>query len=144
MIRVLPVVTNSWKKNYFFPFFFTRVIPKCLPELMVETTILRKMAVDQAITVNHTSELDVDQDYLRLLMDSSTEDFCIVWYEPRHEETRFLARLHKVQKSYCSHPGCTRSRYRSRSCHTLLKFSRSLYLDNQWSESIHNWTIGTL
>ena len=54
----------------------------------------------------------------------------------------FLARLHEVQKSYCSHPGHTRSRYRS--CHTLLKFSRSLYLDNQWSESIHTWTIGTL
>ena len=54
----------------------------------------------------------------------------------------FLARLHEVQKSYCSHPGRTRSRSRSRS--TLLKFSRSLYLDNQWSESIHTWTIGTL
>ena len=56
----------------------------------------------------------------------------------------FLARLHEVQKSYCSHPGSTRSRYRSRSRHTLLKFSRSLYLDNQLSESIHTWTIGTL
>ena len=54
----------------------------------------------------------------------------------------FLARLHEVQKSYCSHPGRTRSHSRSR--HTLLKFSRSLYLDNQWSESIHTWTIGTL
>ena len=54
----------------------------------------------------------------------------------------FLARLHEVQKSYCSHPGRTRSRSRSRS--TLLKFSRSLYLDNQLSESIHTWTIGTL
>ena len=52
----------------------------------------------------------------------------------------FLARLHEVQKSYCSHPGRTRSRSRS----TLVKFSRSLYLDNQWSESIHTWTIGTL
>ena len=52
----------------------------------------------------------------------------------------FLARLHEVQKSYCSHPG----RMRSRSRHTLLKFSRSLYLDNQLSESIHTWTIGTL
>ena len=52
----------------------------------------------------------------------------------------FLARLHEVQKSYCSHPGRTRSRSRS----TLLKFSRSLYLDNQLSESIHTWTIGTL
>ena len=50
----------------------------------------------------------------------------------------FLARLHEVQKSYCSHPGRTRSRS------TLLKFSRSLYLDNQLSESIHTWTIGTL
>ena len=38
-----------------------------------------------------------------------------------------LARLHEVQKSYCNHPG--RTRYRSH--HTLLKFSRSLYLDNQ-------------
>ena len=61
---------------------------------------------------------------------------------------RLLARLHEVQKSYCSHPGRTRSRYRyrsrSRSRHTLLKFSRSLYLDNQLSESIHTWTIGTL
>ena len=57
-------------------------------------------------------------------------------------EKQFLARLHEVQKSYCNHPGRTRSRYRSR--HTLLKFSRSLYLDNQWLESIHTWTIGTL
>ena len=48
--------------------------------------------------------------------------------------------LHEVQKSYCSHPGRTRSRSRS----SLLKFSRSLYLDNQLSESIHSWTIGTL
>ena len=58
----------------------------------------------------------------------------------------FLARLHEVQNSYCSHPGRKRSRscYRSRSRHTLLKFSRSLYLDNQLSESIHTWTIGTL
>ena len=65
----------------------------------------------------------------------------------------FLARLHEVQKSYCSHPGRTHShsryryrycyRYPSRSRHTLLKFSRSLYLDNQLSESIHTWTIGT-
>ena len=55
-----------------------------------------------------------------------------------------LARLHEVQKSYCNHPGRTRFRYRSRSRHTLLKFSRSLYLDNQLSESIHTWTIGTL
>ena len=54
----------------------------------------------------------------------------------------FLARLHVVQKSYCSHPGRTRSR--SRSCSTLLKFSRSLYIDNQLSESIHTWTIDTL
>ena len=38
----------------------------------------------------------------------------------------FLAGLHEVQKSNCSHPGHTRSRSRS----TLLKFSRSLYLDN--------------
>ena len=30
-----------------------------------------------------------------------------------------------------------------RSRHTLLKFSRSLYLGNQLSESIHTWTIGT-
>ena len=58
----------------------------------------------------------------------------------------FLARLHEVQKSYCSHPGRTRSRscYRSGSRHTLLKFSIRLYLDNQLSESIHTWTIGTL
>ena len=46
----------------------------------------------------------------------------------------FLAQLHEVQKSYCSSPGPTLSRsvpvpFRSR--HTLLKFSRSLYLDNQ-------------
>ena len=60
---------------------------------------------------------------------------------------QFLARLHEVQKSYCSHPGRTRSRsryryrYRSRSRHTLLKFSRSLYLDNQLSESIHTWSV---
>ena len=50
-----------------------------------------------------------------------------------------LARLHEVQKSYCSHHGRTRSRSRS----TLLKFSRSLYLGNHSSESIHTWTIGT-
>ena len=55
----------------------------------------------------------------------------------------FLARLHEVQKSYCSHPGRTRSRSRSRSRSTLLKFSRSLYFDNHLSESIHTWTIGT-
>ena len=57
----------------------------------------------------------------------------------------FLARLHEVQKSYCSHHGRTRSRsrYRSRSRSTLLKFSRSLYLGNHSSESIHTWTIGT-
>ena len=47
----------------------------------------------------------------------------------------FLARLHEVQKSYCSHHSQTRSR------HTLLKFSRSLYLDNHLSESIHSGTI---
>ena len=52
----------------------------------------------------------------------------------------FLARLHEVQKSYCSHTGRTRSRSRS----TLLKFSRSLYLDNQLSEGIHTWLIGIL
>ena len=52
-------------------------------------------------------------------------------------ETCFLARLHEVQKSYCSHHGRTRSR------HTLLKYSRS-HFDNQLSESIHSWTIGTL
>ena len=63
--------------------------------------------------------------------------------EPRYEKTGFLARLHEVQKSYCSHPGRTRSRSRSRSRSTLLKFSRSLYLGNHSSESIHNWTIGT-
>ena len=57
-----------------------------------------------------------------------------------NDEKSFLARLHEVHKSYCSHPG--RTRYRSR--HTLLKFSRSLYLDSQLSESIHTWTIGTL
>ena len=51
----------------------------------------------------------------------------------------FLARLHEVQKSYCCHHGRTRSRSRS----TLLKFSRSLYLCNHSSESIHTWTIGT-
>ena len=51
----------------------------------------------------------------------------------------FLARLHEVQKSYCSHHGRTRSHSRS----TLLKFSRSLYLGNHSSESIHTWTIGT-
>ena len=66
----------------------------------------------------------------------------------------FLARLQEVQKSYCSHLGrtrsrsryryCSRYRSRSRSRHILLKFSRSLYLDNQLSESIHTWTIGTL
>ena len=56
----------------------------------------------------------------------------------------FLARLHEVQKSYCSHPGRTRSRSHYHSRSTLLKFSRSLYLDNQLSESIHTWTIGTL
>ena len=58
--------------------------------------------------------------------------------KPCYEKTGFLARLYKVQKSYCSHPGGTCSR------HTLLKFSRSLYLDNQLSESIHTLTIGTL
>ena len=62
-------------------------------------------------------------------------------FEPCHEKTCFLARLHEVQKSYCSHPGCTRSRSLSRS--TLVKFSRSLYLGNHSSESIHTWTIGT-
>ena len=61
---------------------------------------------------------------------------------PHYPISNLLARLHEVQKSYCSHPGRTHSRSRSRS--TLLKFSRSLYLDNQWSESIHTWTIGTL
>ena len=58
-------------------------------------------------------------------------------YEPHRKKTGFLARLHEVQKSYCSHPGCTRSRS------TLLKFSRSLYLDKQVSESIHTWSIGS-
>ena len=61
-----------------------------------------------------------------------------------HEVEKFLAGLHEVQKSHCSHPGRTRSRSRSCSSHTLLKFSRSLYLDNQLSESIRTWTIGTL
>ena len=53
------------------------------------------------------------------------------------EHHLFLARLHEVQKSYCSHHGRTRSRS------TLLKFSRSLYLGNHSSERIHTWTIGT-
>ena len=52
----------------------------------------------------------------------------------------YLARLHEVQNSYCM--SCHHSQTRSR--HTLLKFSRSLYLDNHLSESIHTWTIGTL
>ena len=52
----------------------------------------------------------------------------------------YLARLHEVQNSYCT--SCHHSQTRSR--HTLLKFSRSLYLDNLLSESIHTWTIGTL
>ena len=65
-----------------------------------------------------------------------------IFYSYSYQAQEFLARLHEVQKSYCSHPGRTRSRSRSR--HTLLKFSRSLYLDNQLSESIHTWTIGTL
>ena len=45
----------------------------------------------------------------------------------------FLARLHEVQKSYCT------SSHHSQTCsrHTLLKFSRSLYLENHLSESIH-------
>ena len=59
----------------------------------------------------------------------------------RATQGTFLARLHEVQKSYCSHHGRTRSRSRSRSA--LLKFSRSLYLGNNSSESIHTWTIGT-
>ena len=45
-----------------------------------------------------------------------------LFIEPCHEKTcflhmqkqlAFLARLHEVQKSYCSHPGRTRSRSRS-------------------------------
>ena len=55
------------------------------------------------------------------------------------EHGHLLARLHEVQKSYCSHHYRTRSRSRS----TLLKFSRSLYLGNYSSESLHTWTIGT-
>ena len=59
--------------------------------------------------------------------------YCFLRFPASH-----FANLLEVQKSYCSHHGRTRSRS------TLLKFSRSLYLDNKWSESIHTWTIGTL
>ena len=52
----------------------------------------------------------------------------------------FLAPLHEVQKSYFSHLGRTRSCSHSCSRHTLLKFSRSPYLDKYLSESIHTWT----
>ena len=74
---------------------------------------------------------------LLLIQDLQQQTLCVL-----KQVRQILARLHEVQKSYCSHPGRTRSRSRSR--HTLLKFSRSLYLDNQLSESIHTWTIGTL
>ena len=46
-----------------------------------------------------------------------------------------LARLHEVQKSYCSQPG----RMRSRS--TVLKFSRSLYLDNHRDVHLSHFCI---
>ena len=76
-------------------------------------------------------------------LDQTLEEvLLLVMMKMMNDEKSFLARLHEVQKSYCSPPGRTRSRYCSR--HTLLKFSRSLYLDNQSSESIHTWTIGTL
>ena len=65
--------------------------------------------------------------------------YAIVLRAPWH--FAFLAQLQEVQKSYCSHHGRTRSRSHSR--HTLLKFSKGLYLDNQLSESVHTWTIGT-
>ena len=64
---------------------------------------------------------------------------CCPFIGTQPDKTHFLARLHEVQKSYCSHHGRIRSRSRS----TLLKFSRSLYLGNNSSESIHTWTIGT-
>ena len=86
------------------------------------------------------------QSFHRLIMGNLTKGHAsflsktgIQFPHPCTPPKAFLARLHEVQKSYCSHPGRTRSRSRS----TLLKFSRSLYLGNHSSESIHTWTIGT-
>ena len=44
---------------------------------------------------------------------------CVFDDNKRDNLAYFLARLHEVQKSYCSHPGRTRSRSRSRSRSTL-------------------------
>ena len=55
-----------------------------------------------------------------------------------------LARLHEVQKSYYSHHSRTCSSSLSFcSRHPAFKFSRSPYLDNHSSESIHTCTIDT-
>ena len=62
----------------------------------------------------------------------------------------FLARLHEVHRAIAVTPVVhvpvpVRVRVRVPVRVTLaLKFSRSLYLDNHSSESIHTWTIDTL
>ena len=72
------------------------------------------------------------------------------------KENRFLARLHEVHRAIAVTsvvhvpvpvpvPVPVRVRVRVRVRVTLaLKFSRSPYLDNHSSESIHTWTMDTL
>ena len=50
---------------------------------------------------------------------ASTSYAYFMEYELRKRLVFSLARLHEVQKSYCSHPGRTRSRSRYRSRSTL-------------------------
>ena len=54
---------------------------------------------------------------------------------------KFLARLHKVHRAIAVTPVV---HVRVRVPVRVTKFSRSPYLDNHSSESIHTWTIDTL
>ena len=54
----------------------------------------------------------------------------------------FLAQLHEVHRAIAVTP-VVHIPWRMRVT-LALKFSRSLYLDNHSSESIHTWTIDTL
>ena len=69
--------------------------------------------------------------------------------EPSYK-SQFLARLHEVHRAIAVTPVVhvpvpVRVPVRVRVRVTLaLKFSRSPYLDNHSSESIHTWTIDTL
>ena len=64
-------------------------------------------------------------------------------YAPPEKILRFSS-TSRDEKSCCRQLGHTHSRSNSRSLYRASKFSRSQYLDNHLSESIHTWTINAL